>query len=622
MHIARIHLSLCVAAVLLSATRCIAQCSFTVLTVEIAGSPSEVPVPEQREGGSYRHECSWARQGYDGFIEVKCLGQRLTAETNRCKPVGCVTGQLASGGIIKEDGQTLNVVVELTEPLPHRSEKLLPCRIVESLGAYNGRVRLTCTLGELMTDLSNCHQAGLPERRMWRMRNVDFLPGAWKVFEVSLYTSIDCTGNKLHGIPIASSQDFLTGEISSHAFDGDFSTSWAASCERGCLPGTAWIGLVLPASKDIQTVRCLRLLQSQVPCCGSRNVGLDVWDGYEWQSMQVWDTKQARLSAVYGFELTVPITCSDGIPTGTDIVHDCVGRPVVGRQDGDTCKVSCREGFYGEPSSLSCNSDGIFVGALPACYELQAIGRIASFASIGAAVLLLAWQYKFWCMFRKLQLTHEIDMIPQALMGRWLEKEGATVWEAMLNEKKREENRSAFDFEDDNKNDDGVKQDAADKRNPKAFLNKKKLQQEAKAKADKEEADLNDDPKAKVYLDGLWSPCEDPDICWACCCCPLCRAADTWHTIGMPPSLSYWKVFLMYVLCPFMWPCLNFYGRLRVRKTFGIPLAPHRDCIIHCCCCCCCTPCAAIQEARLVDAPMRWYQAKRKIQEKKAIGMA
>merc|ERR1711964_825896 len=74
--------------------------------------------------------------------------------------------------------------------------------------------------------------------------------------------------------------------------------------------------------------------------------------------------------------------------------------------------------------------------------------------------------------------------------------------------------------------------------------------------------------KPRVFLDGLCSPCEDPDTCCIFLCCPLCRIADTWHTIGLPTWLTYWKVFFLYAVCPCLWPCLNFYGRHRVRKTF------------------------------------------------------
>jgi len=125
----------------------------------------------------------------------------------------------------------------------------------------------------------------------------------------------------------------------------------------------------------------------------------------------------------------------------------------------------------------------------------------------------------------------------------------------------------------------------------------------------------------RVFLDGLCSICEDPDICWSLLCCPLCRIADTWHSMGMPAWLDYWKVFFLYSFCPCCWPCLNFYGRLRVRRLFEIPKEPHRDCIIHLCCCCCCTPCGLCQEARLVDAPNQFKMSEKRLHDLKAEGL-
>mmetsp|Transcript_9444 Transcript_9444/g.33427 ORF Transcript_9444/g.33427 Transcript_9444/m.33427 type:complete len:111 (+) Transcript_9444:1907-2239(+) len=93
-------------------------------------------------------------------------------------------------------------------------------------------------------------------------------------------------------------------------------------------------------------------------------------------------------------------------------------------------------------------------------------------------------------------------------------------------------------------------------------------------------------------------------------CCPLCRIADTWHTIGDPGWMGYWTILFTYVLMPCMWPCLNFYGRQRIRRYFKIPPEPHRDLCIHCCCCCCCTPFGLCQEARVVDAPVYFARMK------------
>ncbi|CAE8633615.1 unnamed protein product, partial [Polarella glacialis] len=117
----------------------------------------------------------------------------------------------------------------------------------------------------------------------------------------------------------------------------------------------------------------------------------------------------------------------------------------------------------------------------------------------------------------------------------------------------------------------------------------------------------------KVTVDGMCSPCEDPDLCLTYMFCPLCRIADSCHTIGQPNWLTYWKVFWAYVICPCCWPCFNFYGRYRIRKAFQLKLEPHRDFAAHCLCSCCCGPCAHLQEARLIEAPVLFFKSKHKI---------
>merc|ERR1712048_1077786 len=105
-------------------------------------------------------------------------------------------------------------------------------------------------------------------------------------------------------------------------------------------------------------------------------------------------------------------------------------------------------GFYGEQSEFVCGSNGAFTGRLPVCYELKVVARFASFASIGIVIIFLGFQYKFWCMYKKIQLNHDVNIIPPALKGRWLEQVGMTVWDVMLEERRTEANRSAYDFEE------------------------------------------------------------------------------------------------------------------------------------------------------------------------------
>merc|ERR1712083_123858 len=130
-------------------------------------------------------------------------------------------------------------------------------------------------------------------------------------------------------------------------------TAWSARCQEGCAAGSAWLGVTWEGPSE--RVRCVRLRQSQVSCCGSPNVRLEVWDGSDWQSMQVWNTVNMEYSiTTNALELLVPITCDLKKPEGSGVVHNCDGLPVVGLQDGDTCEGSCAAGFYGESSPFVC----------------------------------------------------------------------------------------------------------------------------------------------------------------------------------------------------------------------------------------------------------------------------
>uniref|UniRef100_A0A7S4QDK5 Sushi domain-containing protein n=1 Tax=Alexandrium monilatum TaxID=311494 RepID=A0A7S4QDK5_9DINO len=598
--------ALLLAAAALQAVCCAAQCAANAVTVKVGWQASSLSVPALLDGGTFQHNCSAAHAGYEGPIEVHCVGSLLTAYAHACVPRACEAGQSASARVAANNA----VTVRLARPLEHGGLRHVACRTL--LPGSLGHVRLACRLGELLVDASNCRPKVQGPMTMWRIANGDYLPGTWRVFELSLFTSADCSGGKVAGDIFASSEDYSGEETHDMAFDRDIRTAWAAGCEQGCPPGAAWIGLALARSSG--RVRCIELLQSRVACCGSQRVRLEVWDGAGWQNMQVWDTQGLR-RMTFGYKLPVPASCEEDKPEGVGVIHDCDGRPVVGRQQGDTCTARCSDGFYGEASTYTCGADGRFQGTGPTCYNVVALGRLAGIAVALLVLLFLGGQYRFFCMHRKLRLADIRDTIPQALFGRWREKSGTNVWEVMLEERQRAMNRSVFDFEA------GTEESGADTSKGAEVKKKKRKKKRATQrltvlKAEKEKEELQRVTNLGFQsLDGLCSPCEDPDICLACVFCPLCRVADTWHTLGKPAWQDYWKVYFSYAVCPFCWPCLGFYGRLRLRWFFQIPPEPHRDCLVYCCCCCCCAPCAACQEARLVDAPLHYRSFYKKTQQ-------
>lgn len=606
-----------------------------------------LPVPALSEGRNFRRTCEWVNPGYEGFVEAICVGSRLSVGAGRCSPKGCAAGLVAE----VEVGDQL---VEATNArsLLHGEVSSVTCSsLVEG---FHGYVWLRCSLGELEGDASSCQPRAVGERSFWRIVNADYLPGTWRVYELAFHVNKDCSG-ELQGTIVSSSQQSLADASKQLAFDRNAGTSWAARCDGGCEPGVAWLGLVLDAPSE--RVRCVNLLQSRVACCGSRNVRLEVWDGAGWQAVQVWDTAGLERGS-RGFALPVPATCeAAGGPEGAGVEHDCRGPPVVGLQAGDTCHAECGEGYYGSREKFTCGPNGLLVGQNPTCYHEDSIYRFGGAVCALLGLLFLACQYRFWCMYHKVQLTHDIGMILPAMTGRWFEKEGTTVWQVILDAEHEDDRKSAYDFDEGGgeaaagagatEKGKGAADGAAkagrgdkDKDGEPQFIGKGTLKADLEMArkgmitetADEEVEFVLEKKKVKTYstdryksrtrvfLDGLCSPCEDPDLCCTCVLCPLCRVADTWHTIGVPTWLTFWRTFFLYAMCPCMWPCLNFYGRLRVRKAFDIPLEPHRDFCVHCCCCLCCAPCAICQEARTVDAPVLYHRMVQRVRELKDEG--
>merc|ERR1712224_1064403 len=165
-------------------------------------------------------------------------------------------------------------------------------------------------------------------------------------------------------------------------------------------------------------VRCVGFLQSTVTCCRSESVRLEVFDGNMWQVARTWKGSDLPRKKFLQ-QLPVPITCTEGKPTGIGVVHDCDGPPVVGRQDGDTCTARCGDGYLGSEETYTCNPDGSFTGTPPMCYDnnfLQFIGTITG-SIVGFFVLTRL--YNFVRILGKPSLAYDTAMIPTKMQGHF-----------------------------------------------------------------------------------------------------------------------------------------------------------------------------------------------------------
>lgn len=557
-------------------------CPSRAIPVVIGSTTVPVRLIELQEGEAVELPCGDLLKGYAGLLRVFCLaGVQTTRHT--CEPKSCPAGQRAPARI----GDSADLLPAETRGLAHNKQESIPCRILKE--GYLGHVHLRCFLGELRADAASCHPQLEGARSAYRLLSGNFLPGTWRVFELYFYSSPDCQGGKLFGELFGASE--LAGTLALSA-DRNISTFWSAWCPRGCTEDTAWLALALP-QPDV--VRCVLLQQSEVSCCRAEQVHLDVWDGEGWQRAHTWDVRGSGQA-----ELVVPVSCG-GLPGGVGLVDDCDGLPIVGLKEGETCTASCTEGYVGGAQELVCQGDGQLAGSIPSCIDVARYTQISVYVLAGGMLLVLGCVYSCVCMVGKGRLTFDVSDLPEPFQGRWLESKGVTSWELIsLNAQKQKAEAAAQNAR------------AAGFTMPSPEEGKLKQPRQAEMSSNSTFFARRRTSK-KQGVDGLCSPCEDPDLCVAYALCPFCRQADTWHTLGVPQWQTYWKVLAAYVLCPWCFPCLNFYGRYRIRQAFGIPLEPHRDCCVHCLCCCCCTPCAHLQEARLVDAPVLYYRCKHKL---------
>jgi len=603
--------------------RACAQCPAGQVSTLIGGQELVLTnVPALLDGGSFREPCDSLLQGYDGEVDVLCIGGNLIARSHRCRPASCPAGEEL---LVRFEDANATLAVKSSRALDHGSEEFVPCRKFFA-DSYEGHIRLACRLGKLTSDSSECRPTFVEQSSVWRIVNADRVATSFRIYELGFYTAANCRSGRLFGQSVASNEDVFSGDLKSNAFDGDVRTAWGSRCPYGCDPSTAWLGVkTLPSAR----ARCVRFLQSSVACCTSKLVRLEVWDGNGWQSMHEWDTELATQQAddpTEGLSLVVPITCDIGKPDGIEgVEHDCDGPPVRGRQSGDICYARCSDGYYGGASPYECLPDGSFAGIPPSCYEIESTTR---YALLGVTVFFMwfaAHQYQFWCMYKKVRLRAGLP-IPSAMLTRWKEQDAQDVWELILKDAKKKADDHMQDMlggGDAKPDPNSDKAKAAARKTQSRKSSKGSAGGALDAEADVElaafealfggSAGEKKSKRRQTFVHGLCNICEDPDVCLAYVMCPICRIADTWHTLGKPFWMTYWNAILLYYLCPFCIPCFNYFGRHTIRQAFRIPLEPHRDTFMHCCCACCCSPCASCQEARLVDAPSLYYQCRKKL---------
>ncbi|CAJ1452549.1 unnamed protein product, partial [Effrenium voratum] len=163
-----------------------ADCPASPVSVVLGGSLVTVQVPLLTEGGLFERSCQELLPGYAGTFRATCLGSLRW--TQSCAPQGCPEGQLAPLRI----GDSAELLPAATRGLAHRKAESLPCR--DFRADYLGYVHLRCLLGVLSADGATCRPRLQGVRSAYRVVSTEFLPGAWRVFELSFHSSPECAG--------------------------------------------------------------------------------------------------------------------------------------------------------------------------------------------------------------------------------------------------------------------------------------------------------------------------------------------------------------------------------------------------------------------------------------------
>lgn len=364
--------------------RVASDCPANTVTVRVGGNQVELQTPHLQEGGSWANDCGALRTGFVGTVQFFCMASVLSGGSQACRPAGCVAGQ---GGVARiGDGAKL-FFPKITRDLEHNREQYVSCSSLED--GYLGYVHLKCSLGDLSADAARCQPALGGGGSAIRIVNNLYLPGNWRVYELAVFSSTDCSTGRLQGEVFAASEDAGDGRTVALAVDNNRSTFWGSWCPEGCQPKTAWLAMAFPSATS---VRCVKLQQSQVPCCRSSAVRLELWDGIRWQKLQDWDI--TGVPSVLGTSLIVPLSCTDGKPTGAGVQHDCDGPPEVGLQRGQTCTARCAEGYDGESQKYVCGDEGRFTGVPPQCVNTDEISQLSSLSLIALVLLGLGLTYQ------------------------------------------------------------------------------------------------------------------------------------------------------------------------------------------------------------------------------------
>jgi len=125
------------------------------------------------------------------------------------------------------------------------------------------------------------------DRMQWRLVNMEVMWEHWAVKELRFWESLDCQF-QTSGIPISDYEDpYISAYPSAQASDNQLATEWWSHCNE-CAPRQAWIGVMLPAPRN---VRCISLFQSSQSPRGrpvpwwTTEVLLEKWNGHRWVSV-------------------------------------------------------------------------------------------------------------------------------------------------------------------------------------------------------------------------------------------------------------------------------------------------------------------------------------------------
>ncbi|KAF4673053.1 hypothetical protein FOL47_011062 [Perkinsus chesapeaki] len=129
-----------------------------------------------------------------------------------------------------------------------------------------------------------------PNRRRWRIANVDAVKGPWTIIDMAFYLDSSCELEatlSVNGTPLSSPFKAVNGPA--RAFDWNPATEWTAECVTAeCGRGDAWIGLHFDA--EIPLIECVKMQQQAGDDTYTSSVVLQYSSGEtEWSTMARYD---------------------------------------------------------------------------------------------------------------------------------------------------------------------------------------------------------------------------------------------------------------------------------------------------------------------------------------------